>query len=500
MISQKTVLTAMPIVLERVPQDFKLIERANPIIQGLSSTALTIEGYDLDNLATRLPEATSGDSEHTVLSAGVVTEIAAIIRQSMSAISEYVTPTCDALEEAIKKGVSLNSITDEVYNQFTMRITVIPQALLDSLVFNIVPDQQFLNGTIFDHSICWKIQFPELNADEIRSLCKEAIVVPELHEIFDCDQTLERAYSFLQRKIPLPGCNDSSIDLRSIDVKPSELNVLIVLNAILYKLANDDKPLEGVTGVDLDTYNNTINRMKNFVKTLLFITKDRLLVSLSNGLCVDSKEVNYVKSELDFSAFKGMRVLSGWVEVALTDTTAEIFNTSEKFSLSETILGLVLQRIKGVQIKTNDFGSNLEFFSKAARDYIDELSVGANVNIRNIAKRDLELTIHEMSNGPIWKEYLDTLDGSANPSKLYKILGEDIIDRLSNPTFIAQIVEGKQRVANTLVAVNIAKGIGAPIAANIMEDNINSDCSCQEKQRKVLSSAIAKVVVGTLLK
>lgn len=507
MIKQDVVLTATPIALERIPQTFRLFDKVNPVIQGLSSTALSMEGYTLNDIATKLPENTDGESEHTQLQAASVDRIAPVIRQSLSAISHYVIPTCDTLEKALKQCPDRNRLIDYVFNSFQIKPLVLDRNLLNSIVFDIEPDSDLLNGMLFTPAVSTNthsIQFPELTATEIRALVKESLSYPEIAEVFEDNEIVESAFRTIwNTNYWLYKGNHKQIDVRSIEIDADDLYKLIAMNVILFKLDSDEDPIGDLTGIDLETYRRHISSLKRFIKTLMITTKRRLNIFMDQGLSILNRTATFDLNTDEYSPFNGTKVISGSVNVFVSKEMAEYFNNSEEFSLTEMTLGLVLNGFSfGEVAKQSNIVERFPSLTTTVQNYYQTLSNALNKNIRVAAKQIIQDTIISLANGPVWKDYLDSLEGTSNTNKLEKILntgGENYNEMLTSPHFIGEVISGRIRIANTMLAVRISNGIGAPIAAEILENNLNEDCSCEEKQRKVLAKSIAKVVIKKLM-
>lgn len=505
MIKQQTVLTASSIAIEKVNPSVALINHVNSSIVGLCSTTLSMEGYTLDNIAVELPKNTNEDSEHSSLQEVVVKSIAPIVRQSLSAISEYVIPTCDRLEKALSYCYDRNKLIDYVFNKFVVQPHIIDKNLFDSIIFDIEPDADLLNGVLYTPIIKDnEVSFPDLTAEQIRNIVKDSLIYPEIKEIFSNDEDVVFGFKDIW-DIPyfIHEGRGEKIDVKTVRIIPINLNRLIITNIILHKLSSDENPLEGIVGIDLDKYNNYIASHKRFIKTVLYLTKERYKAYIAKGIDIDEIDVKYEEEKNEYEQFYKARVLTGNAKVIITKEMVDYFNNTEQYSLTEMILGMVLGK---VGFGENTYHENLierfPLLNKVVQDYYQMLTNVLNMNIRISAKNYIREVIVELANGNIWKDYLDSLEGFNNVSKLEKILNTDNFnynDILTTPHFVSEVINKRLRIANTLMAVNIAKGIGAPIAAEILEENINEDCSSAEKQRKVLAKAITMCVVRKLL-
>lgn len=505
MIKQETVLTATPIALERVPQSFKLYDRVNPIIQGLTNATLSVDGYSMDDIAVKLPKNTEGECEHTELMGGVVDRIAPIIRQSMTAISECVIPTCDRLEKALKSCSDRNKLIDYVFDYFRIEPTVIPRALMESMAFDVTPDSDMLNGMLYSFPDFPAITVPDLTAAEIRGLASQALVYPELVEVFNDDESVKCGYhAIFDAPYWLFQGDSKKVDVRRLEIEPANLNSLIVMNVLLYKLTADDEPLKDLMGIELEQYRRHLASLKRLVSTLMVLTKKRLNILISQGIVIDKRKVTYsVGKDDSYSSFNKAYVVSGNAGVFVSEEVLEFLSSSDKYSLTEVVLGMLLHEFtKAPFIPGNGVMDRIPGYAELTEKYYTSLGIVLSNNIKVTARNAINDAIIELASGPIWKEYLDGQDGLNNVSKLEKILAADsgYLEMLTSPTFISKVVSDNLRIANTVIAPRLANGLGAPIAAEILENNMHEDCTSQEKQRKILAKAIAKVVVCKLLK
>lgn len=503
MITQDTVLTATPIAMEKIPASVRLADSAGPLIQGLCQSTVTLDGYTLENIAVALPKATEGDTEHTVLNETSAESIASVIRQSLGVISSHIVPACDLIERRLKDCFNKNRVVDYIFESFRVNPTIIDPALLNSAVFQVEPDPELAGGMILNFKALKNATWPELTAPEIRNLCKEVMSYPEIAAVFESDEDVISAYEgLIHSPYWLYKDGYESVKISNLDVKVSDLNRLVILNCILYKLDSQDEPMDDVTGITLEDYRHGIRTLKRLTKTLMAQMKTKLGGFITAGLTFAKDELSYKKVDDKYSPFYGMRVLNGNVDISYSEEMGKYFENSDSISLSEVAVGMALAKVGGIIVPGQTIIDRIPGYVELYNKYLQEVTVALMTNIRSYAGERVRDAMIEISKLGSWEEYLNGLEGNSNVTKLENLLGRSggYMELLTSPEFIANIQEDRKRVLNTVLAVRFADILGVPIASKILANNLDTDCSCQEKQRKALSKAIVQVVLDTLVK
>lgn len=503
MIKQETVLTATSIVLERVDNSKAISDNCGPLIQGLNQTVLSLEGYTLDNLATDIPKNTSEGSEHTLLVEESSNSIAAIIRASLGVIGSHIIPACDTLESYLKDMYNKNKTIDYIFRELCITPTYLNSDLLNSPVFQIEPDPEFQSGVGFKVDTTKMGTWPELTAAEIANLCKEALSYPEIVEVFSDEETVKRGYSGVYAMPYWLFNNNDVARVQDVKLEAKDLNRLIVTNVILHKLDAMEQPLEGVDNISLEDYRANINRLKRFVKTVLYRARATLEILIARGIEIVNDQTKYEVQKETYSPFEGMKIIHGDVEVVYTKEIESYFESSSTSSLTEVVAGMLLLRKTNANVSGDNFLSRVDTYMSAWKDYLTTIEAGTIANIRKCATRAVNDAIQRIATESPWKEFLEKTDGpTANVVKLQKLLNDagGYMEVLSAPTFIADVIDGRKRVAASIIAPRFAKVLGVPLAEKVLLENMNEDCSCQEKQRKALSRAIVKVVLEYMMK
>lgn len=503
MIKQETVLTATSIVLERVNNSKAISDECGPLIHGLNQSVLSLEGYTLGNLAVDIPKNTGEGSEHTVLVDEAANTISAIVRASLGVIGTHIIPACDIIERSVKEMYNKNQTVDYLFRELRINPTYLNSALLNSPVFQIEPDADFQAGVAFKADTTKMGSWPELTAPEIANLCKEALSYPELVEVFSDEETVLSGYRGVH-SLPYWLFNNSDTQrVHDVKLEAKDLHRLIVTNVILHKLDSMEQPLDGVDGISLEDYRTNISRLKRFVKTVLFRARSTLEILIARGIEIVNDKVKYEVCKDGYSPFDGMKVLCGEVDVIYTKEIEDFFEASDSASLTEVVAGMVLLRKLGKDASGENFIARVPGYMGAWKDYLMTAEAGLTANIRKCATRAINDAIQRIATESPWKEFLEQSDGpTANVVKLQKALvaAGGYIEVLSAPTFIADVIDGRQRIAASIIAPRLAKVLGVPLAEKVLLENINEDCSCQEKQRKALSRAMVKVVIEYMMK
>lgn len=503
MINIKDVLTATPVVLERIPGNVQLSSNVGPLIQGLNAASISIDGYTLDNIATKLPEETKESSEHDELMNASAVKIATVIRESLNAIRTYIIPSCDLIQKKICSVGTPDSITDMIFGKLFLNFYHLPNSFFESPIFPTEPDARYRNGVLYSSSNLTKLgDWPEKSYEEILPLLSAAANYPELHAALQDKKAVEGAWDALGKPAYWLGTQHTNLDPRNVDISPRDLNKLIVLSLLVNKFAGEEDPQKGVTNVSLEEYRDGLLKTKAFLNTVLYYAKTRYATRLGNGLIIADSDVKYEKCAIKESHFFGSNVLNGGAVVVYNDTLADYFGNSDDYSLSGIVTGILYAQLSGKRIPTGDFLSLLPFYKEAEQEYAAALSTTVIVNIRNATAEHINSALSELANGPLWKDYLSE-DGKYQ-NLFYRL--DDLIkanggitQALLLPSVIDSIRKGEVAVANTIVAPVLAEVLGAPIAAEILRNNIQTEATSPERQRKLAGKAIAKVVVEKLL-
>lgn len=503
MIKQETVLTATSIVLERVNNSKAIADNCGPLIRGLNQSVLSLEGYTLENLAVAIPKNTGEGSEHTVLIEEASNSISAIVRASLGVIGSHIIPACDIIERHIKEMHNKNQTIDYIFRELTINPTYLNSALLQSPVFQVEPDADFQAGVAFKVAGTKMGTWPELTAPEIANLCKEALSYPEIVEVFSDEETVKCGYNAVHDLPYWLFRGNDTVRVQDVKLEAKDLHRLIVTNVILHKLDAMEQPLDGVDGISLEDYRANIARLKRFVKTVLFRARATLEILIARGIEIVNDDVKYEVCKDNYSPFDGTKVMCGEVDVIYTKEIEDFFEASDNASLTEVVAGMVLMRKVGKDASGENFIARVPDYMGAWKAYLLAAETTLTANIRKSATRSVNDAIQRIATESPWKEFLEQSDGpTANVVKLQKALvaAGGYIEVLSAPTFVADVIDGRQRVAASIIAPRLAKVLGVPLAEKVLLENINEDCSCQEKQRKALSRAMVKVVLEYMMK
>lgn len=503
MIKTETVLTATPVVLKVLPEDYSLHDHVGNVVKGLDEIAAAYGRYTLDNIATALPVATHDESQHELIMAECTTKIAGAIRQSLNAIKTYVIPSCDKIEKAIKSVGGEHTTEDLMFAKLYLDFVHIGNEFFESPVFPDAPDAGYGSDVLYNVENITKLGiWPELSYSDILDYIPEANNYPELVGALSDSDAVQQAWKALGKPSYWLGTVGSSLNAKNVEVV-NHLKPLIVLTLLVNKFASMEDPAKGVTDISLEEYRAKMNSTKRFLNTVLYYTRRRLGLALAGGIVTIKNDLKFEECTDYKSQFFGTHVLNGGCTVVYNDSIAEYFAHSPTYSLSEIAVGMLLSDAKGMRPKAVGFLANVPFYDGVVKTYIKDLSIAVNRNIDVSSKKAITHAIGELANSPLWAEYLSQEGKYKNLGyRLEDLLKEHggIIDMLCVPGINKRIRCGELCVANTEASVVFAKAIGAPIAAEILRKNISSEHLSIERQRKVMAKAITHYIVNMLTK
>lgn len=504
MISTEHVLTATPVVLEKIPATMRLSKNANSIVHGLDlSTAKWLDKYTLSNIATELVKNTAGeDSEHSELVNLTTAKISTAIRTSLTAIRERIIPSCDVIEQNIIKMGNLSNIYDLIFNKLYVKFHFVSQALFDSHLFPQAVPEQYRDGVGFTTANITELgQWPQKPYEEIKALLQSAAHYPEFYDVINDRDSVLAAWNSLGRPVDWLKTFNDVITPAGVLAKFTDLNKLVALTLLVNRLVADDDPVAGVTGIALSDYRKKLLNTKRFLEAVLFHFKRRYQVGLANGLRVDQSDVKFEKCVDDRSPFFNALVASGCVEVVYTESLSDFIANSDEYSLSTIVLGIVIATQRKRTPPCDTLLDNLKFYTETATQYASELRYTVGENGKIATAKAVKDSIHQLAHSELWKTQLQPY-GQNLAWELEKRLTEagGIVETLMRPDTYQRIQAGELRVANTPVVVTFAKAAGYPIAATILAKNINNTSGLNEQQqRKLLAKSLAYYVVSTLL-
>lgn len=503
MIKVETVLTATPVVLEKIPDSRSLYDEMGKVIQGLDDICRAANVYTHDNIATRLPDSTHNDSQHELIMATVTTKISAAIRQSLEAVKTYIVPSCDKIEQAIKDVGGSHTTEDLMFAKLYIDFIHVGDDFFTSPVFPDAPDEKYGNDVLFstDNIVNLGV-WPKLDYASILDIIPEANDYPELVGALSDSNAVEQAWAALGQHSFWLGTTGKELNAKNVSVT-TELKSLIVLTLLVNKFASLEDPFNGVTEISLDDYRRKIESTKRFLNTVLYFTRRRLAVAMASGVAVVKSDLKYDKCTEEQSQFFGTDVLNGGCQVIYGDVVAEFFANSQNYSLSEAIVGMLVSEAKGTISKSTGFLTNTPYYTGVAKTYIKDLSMAVTNNITVSTKKAITRAINELANSPLWAEMLSEEGKYKNLAyRLEDLIKEKggIIEPLLVPSINKRIRCGELCVANTIVSVVFAEVLGLPIAASILRNNISSEHLSVMQQRKRLAKAITRYVVESFIK
>lgn len=502
MISQNSVLTASSLALNKVPEGVEVSDKVADVVMKLSTEALSMEGYTLDNVATLLPKNTGGDSSYDVLADALADRMGPFIRQSLTGISTYITPVCQLLEGIVRRRRTEEDVFEHIYDLMDPDYVVIDKEFLNGLLFNVSETNMFLSGTTSFGAPddTKKVCEPEFVHDDVIKLVGPAVNIPEVKEIFADERVvcsawrgvftgMGRAWEFRDM------FSDKAMSLNNLKFDSRGMKVTIAALVIAEALHAKEEPYPGVKGLSLEEYNGQIGLTRQFLSAVLNRLKKQLTGLANEGIVI---------SLADLKVKDGF--MEGKVGCVLTKEVQNYFSDSLEYSLSEFLIGLAVIRsgIESLMI-TGPVVNQVADIIAVGKRYTSRLTDKINQGHQKYIAERVHDAIIETSKLDCWKEYLVDVDGLNGPEKLRKILdnciaNDSLIGYLTTPSVFRAISKDELGLANTMFAVNLAKALGMEVAAEVLEEGIDLPVSSPEEQRVALTRSIITCVVKRLFK
>lgn len=511
MIKQETIISATPIALN-IPSTINLSEKIGSIIKGLNSSVVSMEGYDLDNITTKLAEETKDDSEHTLLLDSVSTEIAGVIRQSNYSIGKYIIPICNEIQHAISYAHTPDKIENDIFQDVLINYINIEPEIFDASFYPNTPSKVYNNGVLLTASNIDIGTLPERTGEELSSYVKGSLNIPELEPYLSDNELLSKAWNILNNKnllnfLDFKSSDGQTVDLNKVNYDFNKFGVFVCASLIVNKLFSEEGPLEGTRGVTLEEYENHLSSLKEAFNQILYNYKIRAKSIIGRGVVILNDNTNYTLNDNEDSYFYKAKDLYGNITVGYTNAALDLFSNSDKYGLPEVILGMVISKKEGTNaIALTTPLTNLDLFTDVYNSYKNSLSNASLMNMKNLLKRRIDDKFIEIVKNKDIKEYLENLEGVNEKTPLNVRLKNlllkefDYNELLTNAIFIKNLNERGLKLFNTDFAVKLANALGAPIAARIIQISNNTPpCGCEKEQRMNVTKAIATVIIEKLM-
>lgn len=504
MISQTSVLVAAPIAAAATARGIDVADVVGPIVAGLNDTTAALGGFDMDNIAVDLPDYTGTVSEHTDVLEPVTTKLADVIRGAMYTISHYIKPLLTLADQRLRSRVSGQDILDTVFNYMNVvQVNLEPEFLKSPFCPAEIPASLInVNGVKLKDML--RGQFPAMTGEQLRDMIY--LDIPVLETFFADPKEIESVYNCLfVEKNWYELYNGRAIDQGVLNpISPENVldfrkfRPLVITNLIINYLANQDVPLEGVTGVSLNDYRLGLEMTRDALAGTLSIFRNTWLTKASAGLVVIDNQVKY--EDVDYGQAAGGKVMTGTVSVGYNSAALEMFANDMDVSISELVVGMVFGKFRGVTF--GDVLTDYEAIRAAANEYMNQLEIRLNENIVTIARDSLRDAFAELSVSEKFEALVDALDSEITPSlRIWNMLSErlDMGSFLHTGTLTA-IARGESSFLQTGAAIELARIFKSDIAVEILITNNMAEPGPVEHQRKVLFNALTAAIVKRLLK
>lgn len=504
MISQNTVLVAAPIAAAATARGIDVADVVGPIVAGLNDTTASLGGFDMDNIAIDLPDYTGTVSEHTDVLEPVTTKLAEVIRGAMYTISHYIKPMLTLADQRLRSRMSGSDILDTVFNYMNVvQVNLEPEFLKSPFCPAEIPlSLQNVTGVKLSDMLVG--QYPAMSGDQLRDLIY--LDIPVLETFFSDTKEIESVYNTLfveknwyelyngrciENGVLNPISPEGVLDFR-------KFRPLVIANLIVNYLANQDAPLEGVTGASLNDYRLGLGMTRDALAGTLSIFRNTWLTKAAAGLVIIDNQVKY--EEVDYGQVAGGKALTGSVSVGYNLAALEMFANDMDVSISELVVGIVFGKFNGLSF--GDVLTDHQAIVASCREYMNLLELRLNENIIQIARESLKDAFSELSVTAKFESLVNALDSEVTPSlRIWSML----TDRLDMGSFLqggmlTSIARGETSFLQTGVAIELARIFKSDIAVEILITNNLAEAGPVEHQRKVLFSALVAAIVKRLVK
>lgn len=506
MISQNNVLTATSLVMNNNLGNYDLSDHYGNFILGLNTAVSSLDGYTLDNLATKLPENTKGESEHSLYLNEGADRLAKTIRLSLGVIKDYISPICRQLDEEIKHFSSLEQIQERIYNNLNITYININPEIFNSAFYPQTPNERYSSNVTATVSNFDLGKFDSKTGEEVSQFISPSIPVPELDEYlndYDLCSSVWRDLSWnspdsIAWELFGTGGKDGILKPNEIKLSMVKSRRLIVASLILSKLKVNEDPIDGLTGITLETYRQNVSILKDVIDHILFRIRNHYQANLKSGLYI----------EINNTDFNENGTFCGDVTVGYSEITMDYFSNSDDYSLTDILFGYLLIQKSGKDLGLlNDVITNIDAINKVAQQYFATQTTRIVTEQKTEILGEVKNALKRMTQeGGVLFDYINaTRTENETKDNNYWLLNQfdkrgGCLEMFTHVPFIDGIISGEQQVINTKFSVILAEVLNTPIAAQILKASLEGECGCQETQRKNLTKAIIKVILDTLKK
>lgn len=505
MINQSTVLISTPLAMELDGNGVDLSERAGDIITGLNETTANLSGFTLDNIAVDLPDYTKNVLDHTTALEVVTDKLADVIRGALYTISKYVKPILVESDSIIRSNIRSNSAADLAFEYLrTQQVDLEPDFLASAFVPSEYPGV-FAEVTKVNIEKLFQGNWPAAADDD--EIFNYIYVDSELLSPFLEDRKeIRRVYEDLfvnknwwiifDARVGTNGLID--VDIREHYLNFNKYRALVIANLIINRLAADDSPYPGVTGVSLVDYRYNVKMAKDLLGAALYRFKTIWAEKAAAGIVILDNNVQYKTA--DWGPLEGKMVLQGVVSIGYNRRALEMIAENDETSIVESAVGFIYAKQRGYNVK--DIITDSQVVQDSLREYYTDLELAVNANLSKVAINALSRACKEVASTEDWEPILASIDKEGHKGdKIFNALNDSVAleNFFYDTNLVSRVSRNEDSLMNSSLSVELCKLFGSEIAAEVLMKNLNSGFNSKEEQRKLLASALRGVLIKRLI-
>lgn len=504
MIKQSTVLMATPIAILAADKGIDLTEKVGDLITGLNETTANINGFTESNIAVDLPEYTALVGEHTETLEAATDIIADKIRSSLEVISKYIKPTLKAVEEEMKHKLDPANVAETIFGYLQVEMVNIEPEFLRSQFFPAAVPPTFVNVPSIRLSDLLKGNWPRVEGEVLQEMI--SLPLPELQTFLADPEEIRKVYEtlFVEKGFwsifSSSAINNGVANIQNNgNYQFSNFRTLVIGSLLVNKLASQDDPIDGLTGVSLDEYRVSMIMTRDLFSTMLLRFKQIWESKAAAGVVILGDNVMYKVS--DYGNMTGRETLMGHLSIGYNNAVLDMFADAEEMSLSEFAVGVVYAQKRGRRI--TDIITDKAIVVDAYKEYCRDVSTAMTGVKSKIAARAFSIVMEGLYSKEDYKPVIDTMEDTVAPnqrvlSRIRKHIDLELF--FSNTSTLDSVVLGENSLMNTPLSYVMARVFDCPIAEEILLLNSRAEPGPIEHQRKVLSSSIDTVILNRLVK
>lgn len=505
MISQSAVLAMTPIALALSERGVDLSENVSDVIKGLNDCTANLVGFTPDNIAVDLPEYTRDVAEHSNVQAMVFPKLAEALRASMYVISRQIKPILVDADNQIRMNLGSDNSQDAMCNYLRVEMANLEPEFLNS---GLCPEEMpatIQNTPTIDMKQLLRGNWPEVQdgnvlADLIR------IDATVLHTFFSDAEEIKSVYNdIFANKYWWNLFNSTLREGSTIDIRNenhyrfSNFRKLVIASLLVNKFYASEDPFDGVTGVSLDEYRSNLRQVKDVLNACLARFRQIWSARAQAGLVILSENVEYKNAE--YGCLEGYPVLQGTIQIGYNRAMLEMFAANEEESIISYAFGAAYCKVR--EYKYRDVITDRDVVIGAFQEYSGDVQHALRNNGNKVGREALVTALRNAAAKPEYEPILDRLDQGIPKSNRLLVELQNQINLetfFDNQYLMGNIVKGEASLMNTSMSIELAKLFSAPIAVEILMNNLQAAPGPVEHQRMVLTGANIASLIKRLVK